>query len=118
MKEVTGSDRDKVLGDSRLLLQPLMLMIRSSFVQHRIIPFLEEHPRPAKEYLTETHPRAKAPSFWLTKTWLEFARLFGVETNGFEQGGLGAFTPNPTTIGTSLSLEHLQGLKDPCPATV
>ena len=78
MKDASPSDKDKVSGDNKLLMQSLMLVITSTFVQHRVIPFLEEHPRPAKEYLPETHPHAKAPSFWLTKTWLEFARVFGM----------------------------------------
>ena len=115
MTEMSGSDRNKVLGDNKLLLQPLLLMIISSFVQRRIIPFLEEHPSPASEYLPDTHPHAKAPSFWLTKTWLELSRQFGLRTIGFEQGALGAFTPKPTTIGTTLDLEHIRGLKDPRP---
>ena len=114
-KDVHESDRSKVIGDNKLLLQPLVLFVISSFVQRRVIPFLQEHPRPAKEYLPADHPHVNAPSFWLTKTWIDFAKLFGLRTIGFEQGALGACTPKPATVGTSLDLEHIWDAKDPRP---
>ena len=55
-RDLVEGERSKVVGDNKLLLQPLVLFIISSFVQRRITPCLQEHPRPAKEYLPEDHP--------------------------------------------------------------
>ena len=78
----------------------------------REVGFLLEHPRDPRGYLKFQDPLyPDVVSFWRTPLWTEYALEAGLNTHSFDMAGLGKAFTRHTTIGTNLTLRHLDGLR-------
>ena len=78
----------------------------------REVGFMLEHPRDPRGYLKFQDPLyPDVVSLWRTSLWTEYALEAGLNTYSFDMAGLGKTFTRHTTIGTNLSLRHLDGLR-------
>ena len=98
-----------LLKESILAIQDMLLWSIASIARGFAIPFLKEVSSifPA---LRGQDSKICSDSFWHTEAWKSFQTWAKVRTLSFCQGSLGHDWLCPTTIGTNLSLDHLQGI--------
>ena len=78
----------------------------------REVGFLLEHPQDPRGYLKFQDPLyPDVVSFWRTSLWTEYALEAGLSTYSFDMAALGKAFARHTTVGTNLSLHHLNGLR-------
>ena len=78
----------------------------------REVGFLLEHPQDPRGYLKFQDPLyPDVVSFWRTSLWTEYALEAGLSTYSFDMAALGKAFARHTTVGTNLSLRHLNGLR-------
>ena len=78
----------------------------------REVAFMLEHPRDPRGYLKFGDPLyPDVVSFWRTPLWSEYALEAGLHLYNFDMAALGKAFTRHTTVGTNLSLRHLDGLR-------
>ena len=76
------------------------------------VAFLLENPRDPRGYLKFGDPLyPDVVSWWRTSMWSEYALEAGLHMYNFDMAALGKAFTRHTTIGTNLSLRHLDGLR-------
>ena len=104
LKDLTQHEKDQVETDDVLMWRFLMLFAISDLVRgaegsdEEPIPLLLEQP-------AEPIDKEEVVSFWRTKEWKDFEKLYKLRRQTFDQSEFGSLATKPTTIAGRMRVE-------------